>query len=79
MKQFYFDIVGAFTARDRVGQQCESRREAKEHARFIAHRIGAKPLFARLGSFIRVRDETGSAIYEVPVQAGPSYRSRQVA
>jgi hypothetical protein len=80
MKQFYFDITGAFSARDRVGHQCESRREAKEHARFIAHRIGAeKPLFAKPGSCIRVRDETGSAIYEAPIQVGSRYRSRQVA
>jgi hypothetical protein len=80
MKQFYFDLAGAFAARDRVGHQCASRREAKEHAKFIAHRIGAqKPVFARPGNFIRVRDEYGAEIYEAPIQLGPGYRSRQVA
>ena len=80
MKQFYFDLAGTFKACDRVGHQCKSRREAMEHAKFIAHRIGVeKPPFAQAGSFIRVRDENGAEIYEAPIETGPGYRSRHVA
>jgi hypothetical protein len=79
MKQFYFDLAGAFSAHDRVGHRCVSRREAKEHAKFIAHRIAVeKPPFAQPGNYIRVRDENGVEIFEAPIRVGPSTR-RQVA
>ncbi|MGM4961754.1 DUF6894 family protein (plasmid) [Bradyrhizobium barranii] len=69
-----FDLAGAFTACDRVGHQCASRREAKEHAKFIAHRIGGeKPPFAQPGNYIRVRDEHGVEIFEAPIHVGPGY------
>jgi hypothetical protein len=71
MKLFFFDLVSEFTAHDYVGHQCATRREAKEHARFIAQRIGAeKPYLAKTGSYIRVRDEKGGEIFEAPIQAG---------
>ncbi|AJA62527.1 DUF6894 family protein [Bradyrhizobium japonicum] len=80
MKRFYFDLVGSFTACDRVGHQCASRREAKEHAKFIAHRTGAeKPPFAQPGNYIRVRDENGAEIFEIPIQVGLGYSMRQVS
>jgi Domain of unknown function (DUF6894) len=54
-----------------VGHQCANRKEAKEHARFIAQRIGAeKPDLAKTGSFIRVRDDKDAEIFEAPIQAG---------
>jgi hypothetical protein len=71
MKRFYFDLAGAFAACDRVGHQCASHREAKEHAKFIAHRIGSeKSLFSQPGSCIRVRDESGAEIFKAPIHAG---------
>ncbi|WP_433995356.1 DUF6894 family protein [Bradyrhizobium betae] len=85
MKRFYFDLAGAFTACDKVGHQCASSREAKEHARFIAHRIGTdKSPFAQPGNCIRVRDESGAEIFKAPIHAGfsrlsgrpPTARSR---
>ncbi|WP_376707393.1 DUF6894 family protein [Bradyrhizobium japonicum] len=80
MKRFYFDLAGALTACDRMGHQCASRREAKEHARFIAHRIAAvRPPFAQPGNYIRVRDENGVEIFEIPIHVGPGYSMRQVA
>jgi hypothetical protein len=39
MQRFFFDLVGELSARDVLGHMCSSRREAKEHAAFIAHRI----------------------------------------
>jgi hypothetical protein len=48
------------------------RRETKEHARFIAQRIGTeKPYLAKPGSYIRVRDEKGE-IFEAPITERPS-------
>ena len=50
-----------------------SRREAKEHAKFIAHRIAVEKLpFAQPGNYIRVRDENGVEIFEAPIHVGPS-------
>jgi hypothetical protein len=71
MKRFFFDLVSEFTAHDYVGHQCATRKEAKDHARFIAQRIGfEKPRLVESRSYVRVRDETGAEIFEVPVQAG---------
>jgi hypothetical protein len=67
MKRFFFDLVSEFAAHDYVGHQCATRREAKDHARFIAQRIGAeKPYLAKTGSFIRVRDEKGARYSKRP-------------
>ncbi len=68
MKRFFFDLVGDVPARDFLGHECSSKSEAKRHASFIAHRIGTeKPSFARPGNRITVRDEAGSAFFEVPI------------
>jgi hypothetical protein len=70
MKRFFFDLVGEYPARDMAGHECVSRKEAREHAQFIAQRIGTeKPSFAKSGNFIRVRDEKGAKIYEAPVHS----------
>jgi hypothetical protein len=58
MKRFFFDLVGEIRARDFMGHECSSKKEAKSHAAFIAHRIGTeRPSFAKVGNFIAVRDE----------------------
>jgi hypothetical protein len=70
MKRFFFDLVGEYPARDMVGHQCVSQKEATEHAKFIAQRIGTeKPYFAKSGNFIQVRDEKGVEICEAPIQS----------
>jgi hypothetical protein len=80
MKCFFFDLAGTFSACDRVGHQCASRREAREHARFIAHRVGAeRPPIAQPGSYIRVRDEHGKEIYVAPIHIVPMHATRQIA
>jgi hypothetical protein len=68
MKRFFFDLVGDVPARDFLGHECSSKKEAKRHASFIAHRIGTeKPSFAKPGNRITVMDESGSAVFEVPI------------
>lgn len=68
MKRFYFDLVGDIRARDFMGHECSSKKEAKEHALFIASRIGTeRPGFAKPGNLISVRDELGEAFFEVPI------------
>ena len=54
MKRFYFDLVGEVPARDFLGHDCSSRREARNHASLIAHRIVQ-----------RGASETGSASSQV--------------
>jgi hypothetical protein len=55
MKRFFFDLAGELPAHDVRGHQCSSRKEAKDHAQFIAHRIGTeKPAFAKRGNYILV-------------------------
>jgi hypothetical protein len=68
MKRFFFDLVGDIRAHDFMGHECSSRKEAKKHASFIAHRIGTeRPSFARPGNFIAVRDERGAKIFAAPI------------
>jgi hypothetical protein len=52
-----------------------SRKEAKDHAQFIAHRFGTeRPTFARPGNYISVRDESGTEIFEAPIK--PAVRNQ---
>jgi hypothetical protein len=70
MKRFFFDLAGEYPARDMMGHKCSPRKEAVEHAQFIAQRIGTeKPSFAKPGNFIQVRDEKGRKIYDAPIQS----------
>jgi hypothetical protein len=48
MTRFFFDLAGGERpARDFLGHQCRSRKEAKDHAQFIAHRIGTEAALLR--------------------------------
>jgi hypothetical protein len=68
MKRFFFDLVGEIPAHDFMGHECASKTEAKNHAAFIAHRIGTeRPSFAKPGNFIAVRDERGAKVFAVPI------------
>jgi hypothetical protein len=70
MKRFFFDLVGEIRACDFMGHECSSKKEAKSHAAFIAHRIGTeRPSFAKQGNFIAVRDERGVKIFAAPILA----------
>jgi hypothetical protein len=81
MKNFFFDLAGELSARDVLGHQCRSSGEAKDHAQYIAHRIGTeRPSFARPGNYISVRDENGTEIFEAPIESSRAiaHRSRAV-
>ena len=68
MKRFFFDLVGDIRAHDFLGRECSSKKEAKKHASFVAHRIGTeRPSFAKPGNFIAVRDERGAKIFAAPI------------
>ena len=68
MERYYFDLAGDYAASDIVGHECASIEEAKEHGRFIAHRIGTeKPEMVRPGNFVSVRDEGGFELYRAPI------------
>ena len=68
MKRFFFDLVGDIRAHDFMGHECSSKKEAKKHAAFIAHRIGTeRPGFAKRGNYIAVRDEQGAKILAAPI------------
>jgi hypothetical protein len=70
MKRFFFDLAGEFPAHDVLGHQCRSRKEARDHAQFIAHRIGTeRPNFAKPGNYISVRDDSGAEIFEAPIKS----------
>jgi hypothetical protein len=70
MKQFFFDLAGELSAQDVLGHRCRSVKEAKDHAEFIAHRIGSeRPTFAKPGNYISVRDESGNEIFEAPIKS----------
>jgi hypothetical protein len=70
MKRFFFDLVGELSARDVLGHMCSSRKEAKDHAAFVAHRIGTeRPSFAKPGNRIEVRDERGARFFAAPIKS----------
>jgi hypothetical protein len=70
MKRFYFDLVGDLPARDVLGHECSSRKEARRHACFIAHRVGTeRPNFAKQGNGISVRDENGNEFFVAPIKS----------
>jgi hypothetical protein len=67
MKRFFFDLAGQLPANDVLGHQCRSRKEAKDHAEFIAHRIGTeRPNFA---NYISVREDSGTEIFKEPIKS----------
>jgi hypothetical protein len=68
MKRYYFDLIGDVRARDFLGHECASRKEARTHASFIAHRIGTEqPHFVKPGNQVAVREEGGEAFYQAPI------------
>ena len=68
MKRYYFDLIGETPARDFLGHECSSRAEAREHASFIAHRIGSElPHFVKPGNQIAVREEGRASFYQAPI------------
>jgi hypothetical protein len=70
MKRFFFDLIGDVPARDVLGHECMSRREARRHAAFIAQRIGTeRPNFAKPGSGIAVRDDRGTEFFVAPIKS----------
>ena len=69
MKRYFFNLAGELPAHDVLGHQCRSLKEAKEHAQFIARRIGTdRPTFAKPGNYISVRDESGTEIFDAPIK-----------
>jgi hypothetical protein len=63
MKRFYFDLVGE-PARDFLGHECSSRRDARKHASFIVRRIGTKhPHFIQRGNGVA----GGASFYQAPI------------
>ena len=68
MNRFFFDLSGDVPAKDARGHLCSSRREAREHAVFIAQRIGAeRPEFVKAGNCIEVREERGEVFFSAPI------------
>jgi hypothetical protein len=68
MKRFFFDLLGEVPAQDLLGREFSSRRQAREYACFLAHRLGSQhPHFAKQGNRILVRQEDGTTFYETPI------------
>ncbi len=70
MKTFFFDLAGELPAHDVLGANASPARKRKDHAQFIAHRMGTeRPTFAKPGNYISVRDESGREIFEAPIKS----------
>jgi hypothetical protein len=68
MPRYFFHLAGQLNANDLSGHDCASDAEARDHASFIAHRIGTeKPEMLRDGNFILVRNSAGDEIERVPL------------
>jgi len=42
MPKYFFNLAGDLPAQDLIGHQCADAKEARDHASFIAHRIGTE-------------------------------------
>jgi hypothetical protein len=68
MPRYFFHLAGQLKANDRLGHDCVDDVEARDHASFIAHRIGTeKPEMVRDGNFILVSNDAGDEIERVPL------------
>jgi hypothetical protein len=68
MPKYFFHLSGQIPAHDAMGHQCTDDGEAREHASFIAHRIGTeKPEMIREGNFISVENERSEEIARIPL------------
>jgi hypothetical protein len=68
MPMYFFHLAGELPAHDLIGHDCADEKEAKDHASFIAHRIGTeKPGMVREGNFISVTDQQGREVHRVPL------------
>jgi hypothetical protein len=66
MPKYFFHLAGQLPARDLLGHECTNDKEAKDHASFIAHRIGTeKPEMVREGNYISVTNEQGDELVQV--------------
>jgi hypothetical protein len=62
--RYFFHLAGKLEAQDVLGHDCANDKEARDHASFIAHRIGTeKPGLVREGNFIVVKNETGEEVF----------------
>ncbi|MCA1510552.1 hypothetical protein I6F31_06165 [Bradyrhizobium sp. NBAIM01] len=68
MPLYRFHLNGSTPAHDLLGQELADDNAAKEHASFIAHRLGtANPVAVRQENFISVRDEWENELFQVPL------------
>jgi hypothetical protein len=66
MPRYFFHLVGQLKANDLLGHDCLDDREAKDHASFIAHRIGTAEMVSD-GNCIRITNAAGDEIDRVPL------------
>jgi hypothetical protein len=63
-----FHLAGQLPAHDILGHECANDKETKDHASFIAHRIGTeKPGMVREGNFIAVKNDSGEEVFQIPL------------
>lgn len=66
MPRFYFHLVGDTPAHDVLGQDCADDREARAHAKALAHRLAAEmPPLVRDGNSISIVAAGGQEIGRV--------------
>jgi hypothetical protein len=68
MPLYFFHLDGKISARDMAGHECVSDAQAKEHASFIAHRIGTeKPEMVQAENSIAVENNDRDVIARIPL------------
>jgi uncharacterized protein DUF6894 len=73
MPKYFFHLAGEIPARDLIGHEWRNDNEARDHASFIAHRIGTeKPTMVREGNFISVTDDRGNELFQIPLASTTS-------
>jgi hypothetical protein len=66
--KYFFHLMGELPAHDVLGRECANDKEARDHASFIAHRVGTeKPSMVREGNYISATNEDGKEVAQVPL------------
>ena len=68
MPHYFFHLIGDIPAQDFLGHDCESDDEARDHASFLAHRIGTeKPEMVKSQNYIQVVDQQNTEVGRAPL------------
>jgi hypothetical protein len=70
MPKYFFHLMGDFPARDLLGHECASDKDAESYGKLLARDVGTdKPQMVRDGNYIGVAKDDGTEIFRIPLRS----------